>query len=111
MSSPRGRHPQSSSLRDLALDPARFALHQAEYGCADLGLTPGILARLRAEPALVVLHNAWRVDFNHALGSIEAVHVRDVRNLVDLVVAAPAGRLIFVSSISSASDWPRPAGC
>lgn len=85
------------------LDLARVSFHQADYSQPDLGLPPAVLAHLR-ETVDVILHNAWKVDFNHSLETFEAVHIRGVRNLIDISASSPRRpRLVFVSSISSVS--------
>jgi nucleoside-diphosphate-sugar epimerase len=52
----------------------------------------------------MIIHNAWRVDFNLALSSFEP-NIRGTRMLLDLALASPHAaslRFIFVSSIASA---------
>ncbi|KAF2650921.1 hypothetical protein K491DRAFT_782258 [Lophiostoma macrostomum CBS 122681] len=54
----------------------------------------------------VVIHNAWKVDFNHELASFEDVHIRGVRNLLELTLASERQAHIFlVSSLSSVGNW------
>lgn len=48
-----------------------------------------------------VIHNAWPVNFNLALGSFRS-HIADVRALIDFCAMTPGQpRLIFLSSLSS----------
>lgn len=68
-----------------------------------LGLTPPTYARLKHSVTMII-HNAWRVDFNLALSSFEP-NIRGTRMLLDLALASPHAaslRFIFVSSIASA---------
>jgi thioester reductase-like protein len=88
-----------------SIDPSRVSFYQADYKNADLGLAPGVLSNLR-ETANVIIHNAWKVDFNHSLETFEETHIRGVRNLVNFSASSPTRpRIVFVSSISSVGDW------
>ena len=52
-----------------------------------------------------VIHNAWRVDFNHPLSAFETL-VSGLRNLVDFCYTVPhAIRFLFVSSIAGTRNW------
>ncbi|KAG1835909.1 putative aminoadipate reductase [Suillus subalutaceus] len=71
-----------------------------------LGLTPPTYERLKYSVNMII-HNAWRVDFNLALSSFEP-NIRGTRMLLDLALASPHAaslRFIFVSSIASALGW------
>lgn len=60
----------------------------------------------------VIIHNAWRLDFNLSLSSFEP-HVRATRNLVDMALASSHPetlRFLFTSSIGSAHSWDRSQG-
>ncbi|KAK7713546.1 putative NRPS-like protein biosynthetic cluster [Diaporthe eres] len=88
------------------IDFSRVAFHQADYKSGHFGLPSEILSDLR-ETANVIIHNAWKVDFNHSLDTFEETHVCGVRNLIDFSTSSPRRpRLVFVSSISSVGDWP-----
>lgn len=85
------------------------SFHQADYGKPDFGIPSAVAEELRSKVNLVI-HNAWKVDFNHSLDSFEAVHVRGVRNLVDFAgscISRP--RLVFISSISTVLNWEQAA--
>lgn len=52
------------------------------------------------------MHNAWRVDFNLALGSYES-QISGTRKLLDLCASCGRPvRMLFTSSISVAASWP-----
>lgn len=88
-----------------SIDSSRVSFHQANYAVPDLDLPPAVLSDLR-ETASVIIHNAWKVDFNHSLDTFEEVHIRGVQNLVGLSAGSPEHpRIVFVSSISSVGDW------
>lgn len=92
------RHPPT-------IDFARVSFHQADYSQPDFGLDPALLSTLR-EAATLIIHNAWKVDFNHSLHTFEAVHIRGVRNLIDFSAGSPLHpRIVFISSISSVGNW------
>lgn len=87
------------------IDASRVSFHQADYKKADFGLPPAVLNNLR-QTTNVIIHNAWKVDFNHSLETFEETHIRGVRNLVDFSISSPIHpRIVFVSSVSSVGDW------
>lgn len=87
------------------IDPSRVSFYQADLKNADLGLPSVVLTNLR-QTTNVIIHNAWKVDFNHSLETFEETHVRGVRNLIDFSASSPTHpRIVFVSSISSVGDW------
>ncbi|KDR79161.1 hypothetical protein GALMADRAFT_277673 [Galerina marginata CBS 339.88] len=60
----------------------------------------------------VIIHNAWRLDFNLQLASFEP-NIRGTRNLIDLARATAAGastKFLFTSSVASAISWDRTRG-
>lgn len=55
----------------------------------------------------MVIHNAWRLDFNLSLASFES-HVKGSRVLIDLARSSQHSshvRFLFTSSIGSAQSW------
>lgn len=88
------------------IDSARVVFYQADYKSADFGLPTDLLSEIR-ETTSIIIHNAWKVDFNHSLETFEETHIRGVRNLIDFSVCSPRRpRIVFISSISSVGDWP-----
>jgi nucleoside-diphosphate-sugar epimerase len=60
----------------------------------------------------VIIHNAWRLNFNLSLPSFES-NIRGTRHLIDLGRASPYGahvRFVFTSSISQAFAWDTEKG-
>lgn len=60
----------------------------------------------------VIVHGAWRLDFNLNLASFEG-NVRGTRNLIDLARSSPHAssiRFLFMSSVSSAQSWDKSKG-
>lgn len=85
---------------------SRVEFLQVEYGQSDFGLPARKYEELLNSVDTIV-HSAWKVNFNHSLESFEPVHIRGVRNLVDLQIQSPRKpRIVFISSTSSVSRWP-----
>ena len=62
--------------------------------------------------ATVIIHNAWRLDFNLSLSSFES-NIHGTRNLIDLALTSPQAshvRVLFTSSIAVTIGWPREKG-
>jgi thioester reductase-like protein len=60
----------------------------------------------------VIIHNAWRLDFNLSLGSFEP-HVAGTRRLLDLAFASQdpsRTRVLLTSSVAVAQSWPKAKG-
>ena len=60
----------------------------------------------------VIIHNAWRLDFNLSLVSLEP-NIEATRNLVNLALDAKyrsSLRFVFTSSIGTAQSWDRTQG-
>ncbi|KAK7743323.1 putative NRPS-like protein biosynthetic cluster [Diatrype stigma] len=93
-----------------AIDTSRVSFDQADYGKAGWGLSPSLTSKLRDNTS-VIIHNAWKVDFNHSLDSFETVHVQGVRNLVDFATKCSSRpRIVFISSVSTVINWGATAG-
>ncbi|KAL0258295.1 putative NRPS-like protein biosynthetic cluster [Diplodia seriata] len=72
-----------------------FALSRADYDAM-------------AAAATLFIHNAWAVDFNHALASYEPTHVSGVRRVVDFSLAsAHRAHVAFISSVASVGNHPQ----
>ena len=71
----------------------------------DLGLTPVQMSELKENVDLII-HNAWKVDFNVPLEHFEDVHIRGTRNIIDWSISSQRQpRIVFISSVSSTSNW------
>ena len=54
----------------------------------------------------LVIHSAWKVDFNLTLDSYEPQCIRSVRTFVDFSVKSKLHpRIVFISSVASVSNW------
>ncbi|KAL4077414.1 putative aminoadipate reductase [Scleroderma citrinum] len=107
---------QRSSFEDRGLDTSllesnRLVYIEGETPRHQLGLDQQIYEEMR-DSVTVVIHNAWRLDFNLSLTTFEP-HVRGTRNLIDLALAskrATKPRFMFISSIASAQSWDMNKG-
>jgi thioester reductase-like protein len=55
----------------------------------------------------LIIHNAWRLDFNLRLSSFES-HVQGVRKLIDFSASSPLEnppRIFFTSSVSTVAGF------
>ena len=101
---------QNTIFAKLGLDfqlksSSRIEFIQADYGKANFGLSKARYREL-VSSIDVIIHNAWKVDFNHSLASFEEVHIQGVRNMIDFCQASPVKpHLIFLSSVSSVGLW------
>ena len=71
---------------------------------------PSSRAQIRASTTLII-HNAWRLDFNLAVTSFEP-YIRGSRNLVDLALSGPhpeSARYVFTSSVGTLLRWKDPS--
>jgi nucleoside-diphosphate-sugar epimerase len=60
----------------------------------------------------IVIHTAWRLDFNLSLASYEA-SIGATRRLIDLSASSPNAshiRFLFTSSIAVSQNWSRAKG-
>jgi len=77
----------------------------------NLGLSPELYQEL-LDRVTIVIHNAWKVDFNLSLSSFEA-NIRGTRHLVDLARSsrhALSIRYLFASSVGTAASWDPSKG-
>ncbi|KAF7297405.1 General substrate transporter [Mycena indigotica] len=69
-----------------------------------LGLSDERYAELQSSVTLII-HNAWRLDFNLSIVSFEP-HIIGTRRLVELALSSvQQPRIVFTSSIASAMSW------
>ena len=86
-------------------NPSKVEFVQANFGQEQLGIGEAKYQEL-VSTVDVIIHNAWKVDFNHSCESFIPVHIQGVRNLVDWSISsARHPHIIFVSSTSSVGNW------
>ncbi|KAI5999974.1 putative aminoadipate reductase [Pisolithus albus] len=107
---------QLSTFQDRGLDTdllesQKLVFVEGDTSQESLGLEEKTYAEIR-DSVTVIIHNAWRVDFNLSLASLEP-NVRGTRNLIDLALASEKTtkpRFMFTSSIASAQNWDKKRG-
>ncbi|KAL8935232.1 MAG: hypothetical protein Q9216_005528 [Gyalolechia sp. 2 TL-2023] len=107
---PNASTKHSDTLADHNLsspqNKARVDFLQVDYTVTDFGLSAERHQELLGSVDIII-HTAWKVDFNHSLETFEPTHIRGVRHLVDWQLhSGRAPKIIFVSSTSSVSRWP-----
>ncbi|KAF5372278.1 hypothetical protein D9757_009652 [Collybiopsis confluens] len=88
------------------LSSPKLVFLEGETSHDDLGLLHEQLSELR-EKVTMIIHNAWRLDFNLSLASFES-HVKGSRSLMDFGRSTRRGsslRFLFTSSIGSTQSW------
>lgn len=97
----------------LLTDVEATKLHAvpSDLSQSNLGLNDHILQHLLSSLTCVI-HSAWAVNFNLGVRSFEQQHIRGTYNLINLCLRSrlpnPA-RFFFCSSVSTASNTPKPA--
>ncbi|KAG2366971.1 acetyl-CoA synthetase-like protein [Suillus spraguei] len=107
---------QENSFKDRGLDVTLLQSDKLVYIETDtsddqLGLDKELYQKI-CTSVTIIIHNAWRLDFNLALSSFDS-YVRGMRNLIDLALSSPRHpkpRFMFASSISSAQSWDKAKG-
>lgn len=103
-------------FEDKALDASLLASDklvfvEGDAASPNLGLPEHTYEKLRVSVSLII-HNAWKLDFNQSLGSFEP-NIRGTRHLIDLALSGPhpgSTRYLFTSSVSSAQSWNQENG-
>ncbi|KAF9463989.1 putative nonribosomal peptide synthetase [Collybia nuda] len=108
------RHRARFEDKDLdvsPLDTTKLVLVEGDTSEEHLGLDKATYEEIR-DSVTVIVHGAWRLDFNLTLASFES-NVRGTRKLIDLARSSPNAsnvRFLFMSSISSAQSWDKSKG-
>ncbi|KAK5796746.1 hypothetical protein VI817_006030 [Penicillium citrinum] len=83
---------------------------QASFGEARFGLDAAKHQEM-LQCVDTIIHNAWKVDFNHSVESFEETHIRGMSRFVDFSLASRYNAHIhFVSSISTVGAWTPQMG-
>ncbi|KZP16286.1 putative aminoadipate reductase [Athelia psychrophila] len=93
------------------LESERLVYLEGDSALPKLGLSDKVYEELRLSVNLVI-HNAWRLDFNLSLASFEP-NVRGTRDLIEFASHskhASALRFLFTSTIGSAQGWDQAKG-
>ncbi|KAJ3740205.1 acetyl-CoA synthetase-like protein [Lentinula detonsa] len=93
-------------LDETMLYMSKLVYLEGQNTLPKLGLFDQVYDELKDNVTLVI-HNAWRLDFNLSLSSFET-HISGMRNLIDFARSsrhASSLRFLFTSTISSAQSW------
>ncbi|KAF8066748.1 hypothetical protein FPV67DRAFT_1496289 [Lyophyllum atratum] len=102
---------QRSALEDRGVDVAILDSPKVVFVDGDtslglLGLSQTVYEELRTNVSCII-HNAWRVDFNVAVSSMEPL-IAGTRHLINLALSSPRStppRFVFTSSIGVVRNW------
>ncbi|KAF9478063.1 putative aminoadipate reductase [Pholiota conissans] len=102
---------REKGLDDGLLTSPKLTCLETDASAENLGLPESTYAELSAS-ANVIIHNAWRLDFNLSLVSFES-NIRGTYNLIKLARSgghAKDVKFIFTSSVGIAQSWDQSAG-
>ncbi|KAG6878054.1 putative NRPS-like protein biosynthetic cluster [Termitomyces sp. T159_Od127] len=94
------------ALNVQLLGSDRLVFVEGDTTMPRFGLSDELYNKIR-DSVNVIIHNAWRLDFNLSLTSFEP-NIRGTRMLVDLARSGPHPglvRFVFTSSVASAQAW------
>ncbi|KAF8971819.1 acetyl-CoA synthetase-like protein [Flammula alnicola] len=102
---------RDKGLDEELLKSPKLVYLESDYSENNLGLLQSVYAQL-SESVNVIIHIAWRLDFNLSLASFES-NIRGTYNLAQLARSgahAPDMKFIFTSSVGAAQSWDQAAG-
>jgi aryl carrier-like protein len=86
-------------------DPTRVEFLTVAVGAPQFGLSDATYTKL-LDSVNLILHNAWKVNFNHPLESFEDPHLRGVLEFLWFSHRSAArAHLTFISSVSTIGEW------
>ncbi|KAF8580393.1 acetyl-CoA synthetase-like protein [Ramaria rubella] len=105
------RERQAEALTQRGLDAGvvelpKVSLVECDTAADHLGIELSLHNEILDNITLII-HNAWRVNFNMALDTFKPV-IRSVRNLIDFALQSPKAvppRFIFIGSIGVYKNW------
>lgn len=106
---------QLQSLREKGLAtfdmfPRRVEFLQAQFGAAKFGIDEAKYDQMLQEVDTII-HNAWKVNFNHRVEAFENPHIEGVRRLVEFSIASKKmAHIHFISSISTIEGYSPERG-
>ncbi|KAF8320371.1 acetyl-CoA synthetase-like protein [Clavulina sp. PMI_390] len=106
-----GMQRQQASFSDKGLDLSllrheKVRMIDVDASADHLGLSSSDYEEI-SNSVTIIVHNAWRLDFNLALKSFEP-QIKGTRNLIDLALSSPNAsslRFVFTSSIGVFPSW------
>ncbi|QKX61516.1 uncharacterized protein TRUGW13939_08668 [Talaromyces rugulosus] len=89
---------------------SRVEFLRAKFGAEKLGLSDHKYEELK-DSVDTIIHNAWKVNFNHKLETFEDTHIEGVRRLIDFSLdSTHSAHIHFISSISTVGGWTAAHG-
>ncbi|GIK05627.1 putative NRPS-like protein biosynthetic cluster [Aspergillus viridinutans] len=86
-------------------DPCKVEFLHVSFGDKRFGLGDSMYSKL-LDTVDLIIHNAWKVNFNHPVSSFEGPHIKGVREFVDFSLESRYNaHLAFVSSVSTIAAW------
>ncbi|KAJ5945718.1 NRPS-like enzyme [Penicillium verhagenii] len=96
---------QSKGLPTSPLSGPRVEFLHVSFGESQFGLPDNKYHCLLEEVDLII-HNAWKVNFNHPVESFEHPHLFGMREFVNLSInGRQNAHLAFISSVSTIGGW------
>ncbi|PGH13106.1 hypothetical protein AJ80_06478 [Polytolypa hystricis UAMH7299] len=96
---------QEKGLSSLGAFASRVEFLHAKFGDEQFGLANDVYDRL-LQSVDTIIHNAWKVNFNHQVETFEHPHIQGVRRFVDFSLASVhRAHIHFISSISTIEGW------
>ncbi|KAK2802567.1 putative NRPS-like protein biosynthetic cluster [Onygenales sp. PD_10] len=96
---------QEKGLSSVTAFASRVEFLHAKFGEEQFGLGNDVYERL-LQSVDTIIHNAWKVNFNHQVEAFEHPHIVGVRRFVDFSLAsAHRAHIHFISSISTVEGW------
>lgn len=90
--------------------PSHVEFLQASFGTERFGLEETKYEEL-LQVVNTIIHNAWKVNFNHRVEAFEDTHIEGVRRLVDFSIASKkTAHIHFVSSVSTIQGFSPQKG-
>ncbi|KAJ3821631.1 putative aminoadipate reductase [Lentinula raphanica] len=102
---------ENKGLDASLLASPKLVFLEGEVSSDNLGLEDSMFNELRRNLTMVI-HNAWRLDFNLSLPSFES-HIKGARSLIDLARLSHRSsniKFLFTSSIASTQSWDAGKG-
>ncbi|KAJ5487865.1 hypothetical protein N7530_002165 [Penicillium desertorum] len=108
------RQKKSFEEKELYLDADdwkdKVEFLQASFGEPRFGLSETKYQEL-LDSVDTIIHNAWKVDFNHSVDSFEDTHIQGVRRFIDFSLSSRSNaHLHFISSIGTVGAWTAEMG-
>ncbi|CAI7655071.1 unnamed protein product [Penicillium glandicola] len=106
---------QLQSMREKGLGTfnklgRRVEFLQAQFGAEKFGIDDAKYDQMLQEVDTII-HNAWKVNFNHRVEAFENPHIAGVRRLVEFSVASEKeAHIHFISSISTIEGYSSERG-